>query len=90
MKIRDLYIEDSDFCSDVSFELTNMWLMICQPMDEDEDDVLPCTASVELFYWPDLLQEAVGHDHVAKRSINTNKNCSCLGGGINKTKAKGF
>jgi WD40 repeat protein len=40
-----------------SMQLTNMWLMICRNLHD---------ATVELLYWPDLLQEAVAFDQVTK------------------------
>jgi hypothetical protein len=57
-----------------------MWLTIC--LDEDTGRN---SSHVMLFYWPDLLQEAVGLDHVAKRSMNTEFYIFGIVGGINKT-----
>jgi WD40 repeat protein len=54
------------------FQLTNMWLM-------------GANKTVELFYWPDLIQEAVGLDHVAKRSFNTEFQINDIGGRLGKT-----
>jgi hypothetical protein len=65
-------------------QLTNMWLMIFRHTDQCTPQEDP---TVEIFYWPDLIQEAVELGQVPKRSIKvTEIEEASMTGDIDKTR----